>query len=208
MKIYLKLICCLFISFTLFSSCATQKKAPANASASASKKKDKDKKKKYKDIITKDAITDEGLFTVHKVDGKHYFELPFDLMNEEILVVSRISGHVKGLNFGGAGMKSRPQQVIRWEKMDDKILLRSVSYNSTATFEKPIYESLRKNNFEPVIMAFDVAVVNKDSTAAVIEVGPLFTKDIAMIGALSSSCLLYTSPSPRDLSTSRMPSSA
>ena len=186
MKIYLKLICCLFISFTLFSSCATQKKAPANASASASKKKDKDKKKKYKDIITKDAITDEGLFTVHKVDGKHYFELPFDLMNEEILVVSRISGHVKGLNFGGAGMKSRPQQVIRWEKMDDKILLRSVSYNSTATFEKPIYESLRKNNFEPVIMAFDVAVVNKDSTAAVIEVGPLFTKDIAMIGALSS----------------------
>ena len=27
-------------------------------------------------------------------------------------------------------------------------------------------------------------------------------------GALSMSCLLYTSPSPRDLSTSRMPSSA
>ena len=27
-------------------------------------------------------------------------------------------------------------------------------------------------------------------------------------GALSSVCLLYTSPSPRDLSTSRMPSSA
>ena len=28
------------------------------------------------------------------------------------------------------------------------------------------------------------------------------------IGTLSTSCLLYTSPSPRDLSTSRMPSSA
>ena len=27
-------------------------------------------------------------------------------------------------------------------------------------------------------------------------------------GALGESCLLYTSPSPRDLSTSRMPSSA
>ena len=28
------------------------------------------------------------------------------------------------------------------------------------------------------------------------------------LNALSDSCLLYTSPSPRDLSTSRMPSSA
>ena len=31
---------------------------------------------------------------------------------------------------------------------------------------------------------------------------------IALIVALALSCLLYTSPSPRDLSTSRMPSSA
>ena len=29
-----------------------------------------------------------------------------------------------------------------------------------------------------------------------------------LIGRLQSTCLLYTSPSPRDLSTSRMPSSA
>ena len=29
-----------------------------------------------------------------------------------------------------------------------------------------------------------------------------------IVGARSGSCLLYTSPSPRDLSTSRMPSSA
>ena len=31
---------------------------------------------------------------------------------------------------------------------------------------------------------------------------------IDYIGSLGTSCLLYTSPSPRDLSTSRMPSSA
>ena len=32
--------------------------------------------------------------------------------------------------------------------------------------------------------------------------------DLANAGLLSAICLLYTSPSPRDLSTSRMPSSA
>ena len=32
--------------------------------------------------------------------------------------------------------------------------------------------------------------------------------DIVLVGDSLGSCLLYTSPSPRDLSTSRMPSSA
>ena len=180
------LLICIFI----LPGCASQKKAQDEGvkkeMSAKSDKKDKDKKKKYKDVITKDAETDEGLFTVHKVDDKFYFELPFDLIDEELLVVSRISGHVRGLNFGGAGMKSRPQQMIRWERLDNKILLRSVSYNSTATFEKPIYESLRRNNFEPIIMTFDIEVFSEDSSSVVINVDPLFTKDITMIGALSS----------------------
>lgn len=180
----------LLLSVLIWSGCAAQKKSGKDKDnkemSATTDKKDKDKKKKYKDVITKDAETDEGLFTVHKVDGKHYFELPNDLLNEELLVVSRISGHVRGLNFGGAGMKSRPQQMIRWERLDEKILLRSVSYNSIATFEKPIYESLRRNNFEPIIMSFDIEVMSDDSSSVVINVDPLFTKDINMIGALSS----------------------
>ena len=35
-----------------------------------------------------------------------------------------------------------------------------------------------------------------------------FTEHIEKLAELVSACLLYTSPSPRDLSTSRMPSSA
>ena len=36
----------------------------------------------------------------------------------------------------------------------------------------------------------------------------IYAEILAMVGAFYSTCLLYTSPSPRDLSTSRMPSSA
>jgi len=98
------------------------------------KKKNKDSKiKPYDEVITKKAISDKGLFTVHKVGSKNYFEIPKDILEKEILIVSRISGFVKNLNFGGAGVKSRPQQVIRWQKKDDVILLRSVSYNSVAS---------------------------------------------------------------------------
>ena len=36
----------------------------------------------------------------------------------------------------------------------------------------------------------------------------VFAQDFTVFGGSLSDCLLYTSPSPRDLSTSRMPSSA
>jgi hypothetical protein len=178
-----------------FSACATsQKTSEASSEATTSteskeedKKKDKDKDKGYDDIITDEAVTDEGLFTTHKVEDKYYFEIPTELLSKEILVVSRISGHVKGLNFGGAGMKSRPQQVIRWEQQDDHILLRSVSYNSVASFEDPIYESVKNNNFEPIIERFKIETYNPDSTAVVLEVGKFFVSDVPMLGPLSDS---------------------
>ncbi len=177
----------LVLLFTPASDAQFWKKKKKKSKTETPKKKDKDSKvKPYKDIITKKAISDEGLFTVHKVGSKNYFEISKDILEKEILIVSRISGFVKNLNFGGAGVKSRPQQVIRWQKMDETILLRSVSYNSVASEDDPIYKSVRNNNFEPIIATFDLAAYNNDSTSFVFEVSPLFTKDIAMIGAVSS----------------------
>ena len=126
----------------MFSSSATfaqRKKSKKNTPQAQNVKKTGPKP--YSKVITKDAVSDIGLFSVHRVDEKHYFELPKDLLNKEILVVSRISGHVNGLNFGGAGMKSRPQQVIRFEQLNEKILMRSVSYNNVAEEGTPIYTS-------------------------------------------------------------------
>ena len=120
------------------------------------KENNKSKIKPFDEVITESAISDTGLWNVHKVEDKNYFEIPVELLNVEVLVVSRISGFVKNLNFGGAGVKSRPQQVIRWQKFDNKILLRSVSFNSVADENLPIYESVKNNNFEPIIMSFDI----------------------------------------------------
>ncbi|MGA1544476.1 MAG: zinc-dependent metalloprotease [Saprospiraceae bacterium] len=146
--------------------------------------KKKSKFKDYSEIITDEAVSQEGLFGVHKVDDKYYFELDNDLLEKEILVVSRIAGYVKNLSFGGAGMKSRPQQVIRWQRHEDKILLRSVSYTSVANPEEAIYQSVKNNNFEPIIMTFDIKTIAEDSSSVVVDVTNLFTSDVPMIGAL------------------------
>ncbi|MEM6964424.1 MAG: zinc-dependent metalloprotease [Bacteroidota bacterium] len=188
-NVILLLLSSLLLLFTTPSHAQLFKKNKKNKTETPKKdkKKNKDSKvKPYDEVITEKAISDEGLFTVHKVGSKNYFEIPDDILEKEILIVSRISGFVKNLNFGGAGVKSRPQQVIRWQKMDEMLMLRSVSYNSVASEEDPIYKSVRNNNFEPIIATFDLAAYNKDSTAYVIEVSPLFTKDVAMIGAMST----------------------
>lgn len=181
-----KVLCALIFALCLSIQCEAQifkgkKKKPDTAASMNSSKK---KIKSYKEVITNKAVTSRGLITTHKVEDSYYFEIGDSLLNKEILVVSRISGFVKNLNFGGAGTKSRPQQVIRFEKKDDKILLREVSYNSVASEEKPIYESVKNNNFEPIIMIFDIKAYSKGKKSMVIDVAPLFTADVPMFGAM------------------------
>ena len=107
------------------------------------------------------------------------------ILGRDILVASVISGHVKGLNFGGAGMRSRPQQIVRWYLQDDKVLLKSVTYDAIADPSLPVAKAVQRNNFEPIIMVFDLATMSKDSSAVVFDATGLFTSDIPMIGPLT-----------------------
>lgn len=189
-SLFTRLIISVFLVLLAFSGEAQIFKKKKKVEEKVEEVKPKKEKKKdgkikaFDEVITEDAISDDGLWGVHKVVDKHYFEIGDSVLEKEILVVSRIKGFVKNLNFGGAGVKSRPQQVIRWQKKDHKILLRSVSHNSVASEELPIYESVRNNNFEPIIQIFDIKAYSADSTGYVIEVDGLFNSDIDMIGAM------------------------
>ena len=140
--------------------------------------------KSYKKLITSNSVTDEGFFKIHKVDDKYYFEIPNDLLEREILIVTRLSGTGEGR--GVAGTKARPQQVIRWELQEKQLLLRSVSYNSVASEENPIYESVRRNNFEPIVKTFDIRAYGANRKSIVIEVNDLFLTHVPLISAAPS----------------------
>ncbi len=175
----------LLLLLALFTSTTLAFAQDDDAPMGEEKKEEKKEKKDPYEELLKDAELQKGLFDVISKDDKLYFELPATLLEDEILVVSRIKGFVKGLNFGGAGTKSRPQQVVRWQKHGEKLLLRSVSYNSVASPDDPVYESVRNNNFEPIIAAFDIKAYGKDSLSMVADVTSFFTTDVTMIGALS-----------------------
>ncbi|MHA7830591.1 MAG: zinc-dependent metalloprotease [Flagellimonas sp.] len=149
------------------------------------KKDDKSKPgdiKPYDEVITKEAKTDEGLFSVHTVEDKHYYEIPDSLFNREMLMVSRISKTATGIGFGGGKINT---QVLRWEKKDKKVLVRVASYENVAADSLPVHEAVVNSNFEPVLFSFDIKAFNKKDSlnpATVIEIDPLFTKDVKALG--------------------------
>ncbi|MEB2775945.1 zinc-dependent metalloprotease [Algoriphagus sp. D3-2-R+10] len=144
--------------------------------------------KKYSEIVTDEAVSDEGLFTIHKVDDKSYYEVPFDLLGIDMLLVSRISKIGDGLGGGytTAGSKSN-EQVIHWSRMQNSIILRSISFDNVAADSLPIFLSVEANNYNPILATFKIEAFNSDSTAALIEVNDLFLSDIPALSGLSSS---------------------
>lgn len=135
----------------------------------------------YSKVITKDAITDDGLFKVHKIDEKEFYEIPDSLFGREMLMVSRISKTASGIGFGGGKTNT---QVLRWVKKDKKVLLKIVSYNVYAADSLPIHEAVVNSNFEPILQAFDIKAEKKDSlgNATVIQINDLFEKDVKALG--------------------------
>lgn len=165
-----------------------KKKNKNKKEATAEKpKKDKNGIKKYSDVITEDAITDDGLFKVHQMEQDYFYEIPFDLLEKDMLWVSRIAQIPDNLGGGyvNAGSKTN-EQVVHWQRYQNKILLRVKSYTNIADSTKAISSSVKVNNFEPILFAFDIKAFNADSTAAVIQVDKLFTTDVAAISGLSS----------------------
>ena len=133
--------------------------------------------KPYKDVITDKAISRSGLFTVHKVDDKWYFEIADSVMNREILVVTRYSKTPAGsYNYGGERVNS---QTIRWEKGPlNNVFLRVITVVSIATdSSQPISQAVRNSNLDPIAASFDIKAFGKDSASVVIEVTDFFKGD-------------------------------
>ena len=101
------------------SSCGIfQPKSTADSSKKEASKKKGDFEP-YAKVITKDAKSDPGLFTVHRVDDKYFYEIPDSLFNREMLTVTRIAKTATGIGFGGGKQNT---QVHRWQKKNGHCL--------------------------------------------------------------------------------------
>ncbi|WP_417860936.1 zinc-dependent metalloprotease [Winogradskyella sediminis] len=175
-------------------SCATAqsvgKKTEAKGSAASKSQVSKKANKKIKDydkVITKDAVTDDGLFKVHVIGEKYYFEIPMKHLNRDMLLVSRFAKLPSNLGGGyvNAGTKTNTR-MINWERFKDKILIKEITSSAVATDSLPINISVKSNNYEPTLYAFDIAAFSKDSSAVVIDVTNFYGSDVKAISGLGS----------------------
>ncbi len=136
--------------------------------------------KPYKEVITDKAISKKGLFTIHKVDDKFYFEIPDSILHREILAVTRYAKVPGGGRTYGGEIAN--QQAIEFEKgPSNNIFLKVITLISYADSTNVISNAVSNSNVNPIAAAFSIAAYGKDSatntSSSVIDVTDFFKGD-------------------------------
>ncbi|HSL71821.1 MAG TPA: zinc-dependent metalloprotease, partial [Longimicrobiales bacterium] len=132
----------------------------------------------YGRVITSAAQTRDGLFKTHRIGARLLFEIPRSQLDKDQLVVMEIAQTALGQGYGGQSVGNR---VLRWEKRDHRVFLRSVSYSIQATPGTPEAQAVAAANVHPILAAFNIEAYGPDS-AAVIDVTRLFTQPPQELG--------------------------
>ena len=135
----------------------------------------------YDEVITDEAESDAGVFTVHRLDDKVFYEIPEAELGREFLWVSQIARTTEGVGHGGQALGNR---VVKWERRGNRVLLKSVSHAIVADAGQPIARAVAAANNDSIIGAFDIEAFAEDG-APVIDVTRLFNREVPEFSARS-----------------------
>ncbi|HYV64055.1 MAG TPA: zinc-dependent metalloprotease [Bryobacteraceae bacterium] len=132
----------------------------------------------YDRVITKDAKTSEGIFKVHKVRERgtevYYYEIPPSELGKDFLFVAQIAQNTIGAGYGGQTVN---ELVGRWERRENRVFLREITYDITADPGEPIAKAVQAANNPSIVMSFPIAAFGPGE-APVIDVTRLFLSDV------------------------------
>jgi len=135
--------------------------------------------KAYDEIVTKDAVTQQGLFKVHRIEDKILWEIPADRLGVEMLMYAEAAEIPQGLGYSGLELG---QKVVRFTRRGNKIFMRAVPF-SMRTYDKGSLKiGMEMSSLEPILSAFDILTESKEK-AAVVDVTRYFTSDPAEFSA-------------------------
>lgn len=157
---------------------AKEKTEASNDTTSKDKKSKDDGPKAYKDLVDSTAKSQFGLFGVHQIKDKYYFEISDTLFARDLLSVTRYAKTAAGGGYGGEQIK---RQMLRWETgPSNKLFLKATTivYNSPDS-SKPIFQSVENSNSMPIIGTFPIKAIKNEGNnkSYVIDVTDLFNGD-------------------------------
>jgi len=140
------------------------------------------KNKKYKTV--------KGLITLHKMDGKVYFEFPLNLLEKKMLVGSAVEG-ISNSGHGVVGEQALDPICIYFTQADSSIQIRNAGF-VPVTEEENLKKAIDKNNVGAILSSFKISAVSPDSSAVVFDATPFFVNGNANMDPFSPATGLYS----------------
>ncbi|MFL5786822.1 MAG: zinc-dependent metalloprotease, partial [Flavisolibacter sp.] len=165
-------------SLIIFCTCSILRAQQPEPKLDSSKRAETGgKPKSYRQVIPSNSKTQKGLLTIHLVDEQYYFEIPFSLFDNDLLVVTRIAkGAIETDTYAGDEITN---MVVRFEKgQGNRVLIRKVIFtNYTADSLSPMYQSVMRSSVFPILSAFPVEAYSPDGLAVVIKANNFILED-------------------------------
>ncbi|MFL5580405.1 MAG: zinc-dependent metalloprotease, partial [Gemmatimonadaceae bacterium] len=143
----------------------------------------------YARVVTSDAQTRRGLFTVHKIDQRLLFEIPRNEWGKDMLLIGRYARAAAfdpatpGGGFGNYGGDQFGETTLRFDRVGNRVVVRAPQFDIVADTTQSVWNSVVASNYPPILAVLNVETWGPDS-AAVVDVTRLFTSYIPDISAI------------------------
>jgi hypothetical protein len=135
----------------------------------------------YATVITPRATTKSGVFKVHQVGSRLFFEIPRAELGKDYVIVSTLAGTPDEIGIRGT---QGGNNLVRFERRDNRILVREADYRDiiadTASSQKLAAELI---GVTKILAALNIEAYGPDSSA-VVEVTRMFTGGVPEYTAL------------------------
>jgi hypothetical protein len=135
--------------------------------------------KPFEKVITAEAKTQRGLFAVHSLKSKLYFEIPKALLEQPLLMVANATAVPAGQDHLGRTIN---QDVLRFVLHQNRVLLQLVSHSAVAAPDNVLADAVRQSQRDAILAVFPVEAYGKGG-APVIEVSRLFNSEVGDFSA-------------------------
>ncbi|MFT7775524.1 zinc-dependent metalloprotease [Roseateles sp.] len=135
--------------------------------------------KPFDKVITAEAKTQRGLFAVHRIKNKLYFEIPKTLLEQPLLMAANATAVPAGLEHVGRALN---QDVLRFVLHQHRVLLQLVSHGAVTSPDNVLADAVRQSQRDAILAVFPVEAYGKDG-APVIEVTRMFSAEMGDFSA-------------------------
>ncbi|HKC36062.1 MAG TPA: zinc-dependent metalloprotease [Chitinophagaceae bacterium] len=159
----------IILLFGFFNAASAQVKKPIRLLSDEKPKADsvKSTPKTISDFVTAKAISKKGMFSIHQVGEKYYFEIPDSLLGRELLLTTWLVKVPGGSpKFGGEVMNNRTISFTRWNG-GSKIALNVTATINQVDTTNVISTAVKNSNVNSVAILFDIKARSNDGTSLI-----------------------------------------